>query len=186
MNTSKRGVIIGAGPAGLSAAETLSNSDIAFTVLESNNFTGGLSTTINHNGFYFDLGGHRFFTKNKEIDQYVDRLLGDDKVMVDRSSKILLRGKFFDYPLKPINAMFGLGPVTASAVMINYLIQRLQFDNSPPKNLEDWMMREFGSTLYQLFFQTYTEKVWGIPCSRISAAWGAQRIKGLSLRTAIH
>ena len=185
MSTPKRGVIIGAGPAGLSAAETLSNSDTAFTVLEANSFTGGLSTTINHNGFYFDLGGHRFFTKNKEIDQYVDRILGDDKVMVDRSSKILLRGKFFDYPLKPMNAMFGLGPVTASAVIVDYIIQRLKFDTSPPKNLEDWMLREFGSTLYQLFFQTYTEKVWGIPCSRISAAWGAQRIKGLSLRTAI-
>jgi protoporphyrinogen oxidase len=185
MSIPKNGVIIGAGPAGLSAAETLSKSDTRFTVLETNGFTGGLSTTINHNGFYFDLGGHRFFTKNREIDQYVDRLLGDDKVMVDRTSKILLRGKFFDYPLKPTNAMLGLGPLTATAVIFNYLIQRIKLADAPPRNLEDWMVREFGTTLYRLFFQTYTEKVWGIPCSRISAAWGAQRIKGLSLRTAI-
>jgi protoporphyrinogen oxidase len=184
MEQNYKGVIIGAGPAGLAAAETLSKSDRTFTVLEASDHTGGISATIEHNGFLFDLGGHRFFTKNHEIDKYVDELLGEEKVMVDRSSKILLRGKFFDYPLRPANAMLGLGIPTATAVMVNYALERLK-TKKQPANLEEWMVQEFGTTLYKLFFKTYTEKVWGIDCSRISAAWGAQRIKGLSLRSAI-
>ncbi len=184
MKNGKHGVIIGAGPAGLSAAETLTKSDYTFTVLEADDHTGGISATIQHNGFYFDLGGHRFFTKNTDIEKYVDDLLGEEKVMVDRSSKILLRGKFFDYPLKPANAMLGLGLFTATSIMFNYILERLRPDVEPA-NLEQWMVKEFGTPLYKLFFKTYTEKVWGIDCNRISAAWGAQRIKGLSLRTAI-
>ena len=124
MNNGKHGVIIGAGPAGLSAAETLSKSDRTFTLLEASDHTGGISATIEHNGFLFDLGGHRFFTKNPEIDKYVDDLLGDEKVMVDRSSKILLRGKFFDYPLTPMNAMLGLGIATSTSILFNYVIER--------------------------------------------------------------
>jgi len=178
-------VIIGAGPAGLSAAETLVKSDRTFTVLEASDHTGGLSATIRHNDFYFDLGGHRFFTKNQEIDKYVADLLGEDQILVDRSSKLLLRGKFFDYPLKPVNAMFGLGIPTATSIILNYVAERLKFNRGIPKSLEDWIISQFGTTLYELFFKTYTEKVWGIPCSRISAQWGVQRIKGLSLRTAI-
>lgn len=179
------GVIIGAGPAGLSAADTLSKSDCRFIVLEATDFIGGISTTIKHNGFYFDLGGHRFFTKNKEIDKYVANLLGEDLALVDRSSKLLLNGKFFDYPLKPINAIFGLGPFTAASIISHYIIERLKFNPHPPRNLEDWLISQFGKTLYKLFFKTYTEKVWGIDCNRISVEWGVQRIKGLSLRTAI-
>jgi protoporphyrinogen oxidase len=179
------GVIIGAGPAGLSAAETLSQSDRRFTVLEAADHTGGISATIKHNDFLFDLGGHRFFTKNSEIDRYVSQLLGDELVSVDRSSKILLNGRFFDYPLRPVNAIFGLGPLTAAEIIFNYVIERFQFNRPAPRSLEDWVISQFGKTLYLLFFKTYTEKVWGIDCSRISAEWGVQRIKGLSLRTAI-
>lgn len=180
----KRGVIIGAGPAGLSAAERLSRSDRRFTVLEASDHTGGISATIAHNGFLFDLGGHRFFTKNAEIDAYVSDLLGAENTSVDRSSKILLRGKLFDYPLNPTNAILGLGIPKAMQILFNYVLQRLK-PGREPANLEQWMVKEFGQTLYELFFKVYTEKVWGIPCSQISAAWGAQRIKGLSLRTAI-
>ena len=178
-------VIIGAGPAGLSAAETLVKSDRTFTVLEASDRTGGLSATIKYQGFYFDLGGHRFFTKDKEIDQYVAKLLGDEQIYVDRSSKILLKGKLFDYPLRPLNAIFGLGVPTATSIITNYIAERLRFNRGAPKSLEDWIISQFGTTLYKLFFKTYTEKVWGIDCSRISAQWGVQRIKGLSLRTAI-
>jgi protoporphyrinogen oxidase len=185
MEDKKVGVIIGAGPAGLSAAETLTKSDRRFIVLEATDHTGGISATIRHNDFYFDLGGHRFFTKNKKIDKYVADLLGDELVLVDRASTLLLHGKFFDYPLKPMNAIFGLGPFTAASIISHYVIERLKFNRQPPRSLEDWIISQFGETLYKLFFKTYTEKVWGIDCNRISAAWGIQRIKGLSLRTAI-
>ena len=185
MTDKKVGVIIGAGPAGLSAAETLSKSDRRFTVLEASDHTGGISATIRHNDFLFDLGGHRFFTKNSEIDRYVSNLLGNGLVSVDRSSKILLNGRLFDYPLRPVNAIFGLGPLTAADIIFNYLIERFKFNRPAPRSLEDWVISQFGKTLYRLFFKTYTEKVWGIPCSRISAEWGVQRIKGLSLRTAL-
>ena len=185
MKTRAHGVIIGAGPAGLSAAETLSKSNHRFTVLEAADHTGGISATIEHNGFLFDLGGHRFFTKNRAIDNYVSELLGDELVLVDRSSKILLDGKFFDYPLKPTNAIFGLGPITATSIIFNYVMERFRVNRPAPRSLEDWVISQFGKTLYALFFKTYTEKVWGIDCNRISAEWGVQRIKGLSLRTAI-
>ena len=185
MHSKNTGVIIGAGPAGLSAAETLSKTDHRFIVLEASDHTGGISATIKHNGFYFDLGGHRFFTKNREIDAYVSKLLGDELVFVDRSSKILLDGKFFDYPLKPVNAIFGLGPITATSIIFNYVLERFKFNRGAPRSLEDWVISQFGKTLYMLFFKTYTEKVWGIDCNSISAEWGVQRIKGLSLRTAI-
>jgi len=185
MEKRNAGVIIGAGPAGLSAAETLSKSEVRFVVVEANDHLGGLSATIKHNDFYFDLGGHRFFTKNQIIDRYVAELLGDDQIIVDRSSKILLQGKFFDYPLKPVNAIFGLGAATAARIILDYLIEKIKFNRETPINLEEWIISQFGTTLYELFFKTYTEKVWGIECSRISAQWGVQRIKGLSLRTAI-
>ena len=185
MTDKKTGVIIGAGPAGLSAAETLSKSNRQFMVLEASDHTGGISATIRHNDFLFDLGGHRFFTKNSEIDRYVSNLLGNELVSVDRSSKILLNGKLFDYPLRPLNAIFGLGPLTAAAIIFNYVIERFKFNRPAPRSLEDWVISQFGKTLYLLFFKTYTEKVWGIDCNRISAEWGVQRIKGLSLRTAI-
>ena len=185
MSDKKVGVIIGAGPAGLSAAETLSKSDRRFTVLEATDHTGGISATIRHNDFLFDLGGHRFFTKNREIDAYVSNLLGAEQVSVDRSSKILLNGRLFDYPLRPTNAIFGLGPLTATEIIFNYMLERFKFNRTAPRSLEDWVISQFGKTLYLLFFKTYTEKVWGIPCSRISAELGVQRIKGLSLRTAL-
>jgi protoporphyrinogen oxidase len=185
MTDKKTGVIIGAGPAGLSAAETLSKSDRRFVVLEASDHTGGISATIRHNDFLFDLGGHRFFTKNSEIDRYVSNLLGNELVSVDRSSKILLNGRLFDYPLRPVNAIFGLGPFTAAEIIFNYVIERFKFHRPAPRSLEDWVISQFGKTLYLLFFKTYTEKVWGIDCNRISAEWGVQRIKGLSLRTAI-
>lgn len=185
MGNNRVGVIIGAGPAGLSAAETLSKSNHRFIVLEATNRIGGISATIKHQDFYFDLGVHRFFTKNNYINQYVANLLGDDRALVDRSSVILLNGKFFDYPLKPMNAIFGLGSLTAISIILNYAVERFKLNQRPPRNLEDWVISQFGKTLYRLFFKTYTEKVWGIDCDRISAEWGVQRIKGLSLRTAI-
>jgi protoporphyrinogen oxidase len=185
MENKNGGVIIGAGPAGLSAAETLSKSNLKFTVLEATGRIGGISATIKYRDFYFDLGVHRFFTKIQEIDKYVADLLGEDLSLVERSSVILLNDKFFNYPLKPLNAIFGLGPLTAMSIITNYVMERFKYNRPPPRSLEDWVIGQFGKTLYKLFFKTYTEKAWGIPCSKISSEWGVQRIKGLSLRTAI-
>jgi len=106
-------------------------------------------------------------------------------VLVNRSSVILLNGKFFDYPLRPTNAIFGLGPLTAVSIISDYVIERLKYNRRFPRSLEDWVIRQFGKTLYRLFFKIYTEKVWGIDCNNISSEWAVQRIKGLSLRTAI-
>jgi protoporphyrinogen oxidase len=185
MENKKVGVIIGAGPAGLSAAETLSKSDVRFTVLEACDHIGGLSATVKHNDFYFDIGAHRFFTKNPEIDKYVTTLLGDEQLYVNRTSKMLLKGKLLHYPLKPLNALVGLGVPAVTAILFGYIIERLKFKHQAPESLEDVIISQFGAPLYKFFFKMYTEKVCGIECSRISAQWGAQRIKGLSLRTAI-
>ena len=157
MENKKVGVIIGAGPAGLSAAETLSKSNHRFIALEATNRIGGISATVKHKDFYFDLGVHRFFTKNKEIDRYVANLLGSNRVLVDRSSVILLKGKFFDYPLNPKNAIFGLGPLTATSIILHYIIERLKYNRRPPRSLEDWVIRQFGKTLYRLFFKEWKD-----------------------------
>ena len=145
MENKKVGVIIGAGPAGLSAAETLSKSDVRFTVLEACDRIGGLSATVKHNDFYFDIGAHRFFTKNPEIDKYVTNLLGDEQIYVDRSSKMLLKGKLLHYPLKPLNALVGLGVPTVTAIFFGYIIERLKFKHQAPESLEDLIISQFGS-----------------------------------------
>lgn len=177
-------VIIGAGPAGLTAAYALAQRNQSTLILERDNQVGGLAKTVRYKGFSFDIGGHRFFTKMTEIETLWRRVLGPDFLRVPRLSRIYYRGQFFDYPLKAWNALSLLGPVETVRILMSYLHAQF-FPARPEEFFEQYVSNRFGPRLYKLFFKTYTEKVWGIPCSEIRAEWAAQRIKGLSLFTTI-
>ncbi|MCI0718653.1 MAG: NAD(P)/FAD-dependent oxidoreductase [Acidobacteria bacterium] len=178
-------LIIGAGPAGLTAAAELAEQAYEITVLDKDpHYVGGLARTVHYSGYRFDIGGHRFFSKSREITEWWQKRLPDDFISVNRLSRIYYRGKFFDYPLKAANALFGLGIFTSAACVLSYLKAQL-FPIQPEKSFADWVTNRFGSKLFHIFFKTYTEKVWGMPCSEISADWAAQRIKGLSLFKAV-
>jgi len=178
-------VVIGAGPAGLTAAVRLRQADVDVTVLEASDSVGGISRTVERDGWHFDLGGHRFFTKVPEVEAFWHEVLPDEDFLSrPRLSRILYRGKLFDYPLKPFNALFGLGVLEAIRCVLSYALVRVR----PPKdqtNFEGWVAARFGWRLYRIFFKTYTEKVWGVPATDIQADWAAQRIKNLSLLNAI-
>ena len=184
MQANDRTVIIGAGPAGLTAAWELGRLGRTAIVLEKSAAVGGLSRTVCHDGYRFDIGGHRFFTKVPEVRALWREWLGDDFLERPRMSRIYYRGRFFDYPLRPMDALIKLGPVETGRIVLSYLRARL----APPReerNFEDWVVRRFGRRLYEIFFQSYTEKVWGIPCTEISAEWASQRIKNLDLLAAL-
>jgi protoporphyrinogen oxidase len=176
-------VVIGAGPAGLTAAYELMKLGHAHevTILESTDVVGGISQTVQRNGWRFDLGGHRFFTKVTRVNELWDEILAPE-TMLDRprQSRMLYRGKLYDYPLVPMNALRNLGPIEMARCAASYLWVRIH----PPKNqdnLEGFYASRFGWRLYRHFFKTYTEKVWGVPVTELSADWGAQRVKDLSL-----
>jgi protoporphyrinogen oxidase len=177
-------LIIGAGPAGLTAAYELSKLGMRSTLVEADDQVGGLSRTVNYHGYRFDVGGHRFFSKVPLINQLWHEMLGEDFLLRARLSRIYYRGHYFEYPLKPLNALTGLGPVEALLVCLSYAKARLA-PTSEESSFEQWVSNRFGYRLYEIFFKTYTEKVWGIPCSEISADWAAQRIKNLSLAEAV-
>ncbi len=177
--------IIGAGPAGLTAAYLLSKHDIPVTVLEADpQYVGGISRTVRYNGFHFDIGGHRFFSKSKEVEDLWTEILPNDMLDRPRSSRIYYRGQYFSYPLRAGEALQKLGVFEAARCVLSYLKARA-FPNQAPKSFEDWVTNQFGARLFNIFFKTYTEKVWGMSCKEISADWAAQRIKGLSLKSAI-
>src|SRR5437879_8339136 len=177
--------IIGAGPAGLTAAYLLSKNDVDVTVLEADPaYVGGISRTATYKGFHFDIGGHRFFSKSKEVEDFWTEILPDDMLERPRSSRIYYRGKYFSYPLKAGEALRKLGVFEACRCVLSYFKARL-FPILPAKSFEDWVTNQFGKRLFNIFFKTYTEKVWGMSCKEISADWAAQRIKGLSLAAAI-
>ena len=172
---------MGAGPAGLTAAYELLKRDVPVTVLERDpDQVGGLARTVEHRGYRFDIGGHRFFSKNQEVEDLWTEILGPELLTRDRLSRIYYRGKFFAYPIKAANALWNLGPLEAVRCLASYARARLQPVKSP-KNLEDWVRNQFGWRLYSIFFKTYTEKVWGISTRELSADWAAQRIKSLDL-----
>jgi protoporphyrinogen oxidase len=178
-------VCIGAGPAGLTAAYLLSKRKVPVTVLERDPvYVGGIAKTATYKGFRFDIGGHRFFSKSSEVERLWSELLGDDLLERPRKSRIYYRRKLFDYPLKAGDALMKLGVVEAVACVLSYLKSRL-FPVPRPSNFEEWVTNQFGARLFRIFFKTYTEKVWGMKCTEISADWAAQRIKGLSLASAI-
>ncbi|OAI48589.1 FAD-dependent oxidoreductase [Gammaproteobacteria bacterium SCGC AG-212-F23] len=177
--------IIGAGPAGLTAAYLLSKHNIHVTVLESDpEYVGGIARTVQYKGYCFDIGGHRFFSKSKEVEDFWSEILPNDMLNRPRSSRIFYRGKFFAYPLKIFEVLFKLGIWQSVYCFLSYLRAKL-FPVKDPKNFEEWVSNHFGKKLFSIFFKTYTEKVWGMDCRQISADWAAQRIKGLSLMSAI-
>jgi protoporphyrinogen oxidase len=175
--------VIGAGPAGLTAAYELTKRGVSTIVFEADAQVGGLAKTVVYKGFRFDIGGHRFFTKVAPVADLWRELLGGDLLRRPRLSRIYYRGRFFDYPLRAANVLANLGVGTSAAVLASYIRARLS-PIRPEVSFEDWVVNRFGRKLYSVFFKSYTEKVWGIPCREIGAQWAAQRIKGLSLWTA--
>ena len=180
-------VIIGAGPSGLTAAYELSDSDKKVIILEKKSQVGGLAETKVFGNYRYDIGPHRFFTKNKEVYELFLKMLGKDAVEVNRKTRILFKNSYFDYPLTPLNALFGLGIGESIVIGFSYIFARIKsyLKISKINNFEDWVVDRFGRKLFNNFFKNYTEKVWGIDCKDIGSDWAAQRIKGLSLSTAI-
>jgi len=180
----KKVVVIGAGPAGLAAAYRLRSHAIDTTVLEKDACVGGLSRTIHYRGNSFDIGGHRFFTKNRLVFNWWHDILKEDFLKTSRHSTIYYRGKFFHYPISISNVLSNLGISVSLPVCASYLKSRL-FPSGDESSFEAWVINRFGRRLYEIFFKDYTEKVWGIPCNQISAEWAVQRIKGLSLSATV-
>jgi len=177
--------IIGAGPAGLTAAYLLAKENIAVTVIEADpHYVGGIARTTVYKGYCFDIGGHRFFSKSKEVEDFWTEILPNDLLTRPRSSRIYYKKKYFSYPLKFFEVLSKLGIIESIFCFLSYLKARL-FPVKHPVSFSDWVSNHFGKRLFSLFFKTYTEKVWGMPCEEISADWAAQRIKGLSLLTAV-
>jgi len=177
-------VVIGAGPAGLTAAHALTTSGVPAVVYEQDGQVGGIARTVEYKGFRFDLGGHRFFTKQPLIRTLWQSLLGDELLTRPRLSRIYFDGRYYDYPLKPLNVLRNLGVSTSLRAIGSYLRRKVR-PIAPETSFADWVTNRFGDRLFELFFRAYTEKVWGVPCTAIGAQWAAQRIRGLSLRTAV-
>jgi len=183
-STEKQVVIIGGGPAGLTAAYELTKFNLKPIVLEKGDKVGGLARTEVYKGFHFDMGGHRFFTKVVEVKEMWHEVLGKDFLHRPRLSRIYYNKKFFCYPLKPLNALKGLGVWESCLILGSYLWWQI-FPYRREDTFEQWVTNRFGSRLFHTFFKAYTEKVWGISCSELKAEWAAQRIKDLSLKTAL-
>jgi len=174
----------GAGPAGLTAAYEAGKKGLSPIVFEKDKEVGGISKTVNYKNYLFDIGGHRFFTKYDEVKNIWNEILGDDFLVRPRLSRIYYNNKFFNYPLKPFNALMSLGLNNSFLVMLSYIYSQINPYRNVT-NLEEWVSNKFGKKLFNIFFKTYTEKVWGISCKEIQADWAAQRIKSLSLGKAV-
>lgn len=177
--------IIGAGPAGLTAGYLLGKAGRSVSIIEQDAlYVGGISRTVEADGYRFDIGGHRFFSKSREVTQLWNEILPHDFIERPRMSRIFFGGKFYSYPLKAFEALTNLGIFRSLLCVLSYLRWKA-FPHKNPKTFEQWVTNAFGERLFSIFFKTYTEKVWGMKCNEISADWAAQRIKGLSLSTAI-
>ena len=179
-----RSVIVGAGPAGLTAAYELARLGRPAVVFEADAIVGGISRSVVFQGCRLDIGGHRFFTKAREVEALWHEILGPDLLIRERISRIFYRQRFFDYPLRPANALKRLGLLESARVLASYVRSQL-FPIADERTFDAWVSNRFGRRLFEIFFKTYTEKVWGMPCSTISSAWAAQRIKNLDLKTAV-
>ncbi|MDM8550928.1 NAD(P)/FAD-dependent oxidoreductase [Desulfobacterales bacterium HSG2] len=178
-------VIIGAGPAGLTAAYESVRQGTRTIVFESADKVGGIARTESYKDYCFDVGGHRFFTKIEKVDELWREVLGEDFLKVPRMSRIYYNGRFYNYPLRLFNALFNLGILESILIVLSYLRSQI-WPQPEEETFEQWVSNRFGQRLYETFFKTYTEKVWGIPCDQIRADWAAQRIRGLSLTSAVY
>lgn len=180
-------VIVGAGLTGLSAAYVLHENGVPVRVLEADAEVGGASKTVQFKGFRFDLGGHRFYTRNQEVLGLVHKLIGNELLTVPRQSRIYLRGKFVDYPFTFTGALSTLGVVTSMSVCASYALEKVKriFCHPQDTTFEDWVISRFGRKLYSIYFKPYSEKVWGVPCAELKADFAEQRIRGLSFREAV-
>jgi protoporphyrinogen oxidase len=176
-------IVLGGGPAGLTAAYRLAQSDVPVIVLEAEDQVGGLAKTVERNGYRFDLGGHRFFTKSVEVQELWREVLGDEFLRRPRMSRIYWNGRFLDYPLRGADVIRKLGPVELTRATTSFLWASIR-PKGREDSFEDWVCNRFGRRLFELFFRSYTEKVWGVPTSELRAEWAAQRIKGLSFTSA--
>jgi protoporphyrinogen oxidase len=173
-------IVIGAGPAGLTAAHQLAKAGAYVTLFEAGNEVGGLARSFDLWGQRVDCGPHRFFSSDKIVNDFFKEIVGDDFTLVNRLTRIYYRNKFFFYPLQPMNALSNLPVPTIFSILWSYAKQRLQ-PIANPITFEEWVINRFGKKLFGIFFKNYSEKLWGIPCSKIDADWAAQRIKKLSL-----
>lgn len=177
--------IIGAGPAGLTAGYLLTKAGKSVAIIEKDErYVGGISRTVEHEGYRFDIGGHRFFSKSQQVVDLWNEILPDDFIQRPRMSRIYYEGKFYSYPLRAFEALWNLGIFRSTLCMASYFWAKA-FPKRTIRSFEDWTTNQFGKRLYSIFFKTYTEKVWGMPCDEMSADWAAQRIKGLSLWGAV-
>jgi protoporphyrinogen oxidase len=177
--------VIGAGPAGLTSAWVLARAGHDATVLEADGTVGGISKTVEFDGYRFDLGGHRFYTKLIPVLRLWEEMLGDQLLTRPRLSRIYYRDRFFNYPLRAQDVFRGLGVLESTRCAFSYLYWRRRLRKQKPQTFEDWVVGRFGRRLYDAFFRSYTEKVWGIPGSEIQAEWAAQRIQEFSFKHAV-
>lgn len=180
----KKTIIIGAGPAGLSCAYKLAEAGHSVEIFESSQHVGGLARSFDLWEQRVDCGPHRFFSQDKIVNDFFKEIIGDDYTMVNRLTSIYYNNKFFLYPLKPLNAFANLGPMVVFEILLSYFFQHIK-SVKEPKTFEEWVTNRFGKKLFEIFFKNYSEKLWGIPCSKIDAEWAAQRIKKLSLWEAV-
>lgn len=185
MRTTTDVLIVGAGPAGLTSGYLLTKAGRSVTIVERDpEYVGGISRTVRYKDFLFDIGGHRFFSKSKEVVALWDEILPDDFIERPRLSRIYYGGKFYSYPLRAFEALFNLGLFRSAACLLSFAYAKLTPVRAP-RTFHQWVRNQFGEELFSIFFETYTEKVWGMSCDDISADWAAQRIKGLDLGGAI-
>ncbi len=182
-DSSQTTLVLGGGPAGLTAGYLLGQADRDALVFEADDQVGGIAKTVERDGYRFDLGGHRFFTKSVEVDALWHEVLGDEFLRRPRMSRIYWNNRYLDYPLRGADVIRKLGPVELTRCLASYTRAALR-RNKVDDSLEDWVSNRFGRRLFELFFKSYTEKVWGVPTSEIRAEWAAQRIKGLSFISA--
>jgi protoporphyrinogen oxidase len=187
MNNNEHVVIMGAGPAGLATGHELSVSGVKVSVFDRNDFIGGLCNTNDYKGYKFDLGGHRWFSKNEDLNNWFRRLMGEEVVWVERISRIYYDGGYYTYPISILNVIANAGIFTILQAGVMYLISALQYSvlNKQIDNMKDAYVAQFGGKLYDMFFRRYSEKVWGLPCEKLSSDWVSQRSAGLSIWTVI-
>lgn len=174
-------VVLGGGVAGLATAYELLKRDVQVTIVEKAAEVGGLARTLNYEGFRFDIGGHRFHSNNPSVIEWLKNLLQTDLCVVPRTSHIFLNQQFVNYPIQFPDALSIFSPIQSLQMVISYLIAKMSRSRCHEASFEDWVIKRYGKALYQVFFQPYTEKVWGIPCDRLAATWASQRIRVPSL-----